>query len=263
MKIKIEEMKPKELEKIVNQTPIAYVPLGLIEWHSHHLPVGLDGIKIYELCLRMAAKSGGVVFPCTYWSVGGEPPMPHPWTAPTKEHIVTNLLLSIFEQINQMGFKVIMALTGHFSCEQMRVVLDTAEKFSAQSEALVVGVPEFALTINDGYCGDHAAKFETSLLIALRPDLVEIEGLGDELIDDFSFPQTFEKLGILGLDPRKESSRELGEKYVEMITSRFAELAKKLLNSEDKELIKTVHKPIREFADNPDYFVESILRSSP
>jgi len=110
-KVKYEEMFPHEIEEIMRETPVAYLPLGTLEWHGLHLALGNDAVKAYELCLRVASKAGGIVVPPTYWAIGG---MPQPWTTRFTEELIGQLFCNIFEQLSQVGFKVIIAVTGHY-----------------------------------------------------------------------------------------------------------------------------------------------------
>ena len=59
--VQFELLLPYQLRNIVAKRPIAYIPLGTLEWHCEHLPVGLDGLTSHGLCLRAAAQDGGVV----------------------------------------------------------------------------------------------------------------------------------------------------------------------------------------------------------
>jgi len=63
VEVRYELLKPSQLDQIVRETPIAYLPLGSLEWHGDHLPIGNDAIKAYEICLRAARVTGGVVLP--------------------------------------------------------------------------------------------------------------------------------------------------------------------------------------------------------
>ncbi|MGV8988719.1 MAG: creatininase family protein [Cypionkella sp.] len=40
---------------------LIYLPLGMIEWHCEHLPVGLDALTPHGLCLQAADQTGGLV----------------------------------------------------------------------------------------------------------------------------------------------------------------------------------------------------------
>lgn len=46
--------------------PVAYLPLGTLEWHGPHMPLGADGIQSKELFVRVAEKVGGVVLPILF-----------------------------------------------------------------------------------------------------------------------------------------------------------------------------------------------------
>ena len=43
--------------------PAFAVPVGTIEWHGHHNPLGLDALKAHALCVRAAEQCGGVAMP--------------------------------------------------------------------------------------------------------------------------------------------------------------------------------------------------------
>ena len=68
---RMEEMSPDELEKVLEQAPIAFVPLGTFEHHGWHLPVCFDGIKAHALCERVAHRTGGTVLPTFFYGTGG------------------------------------------------------------------------------------------------------------------------------------------------------------------------------------------------
>jgi hypothetical protein len=75
------------------------------------------------------------------------------------------------------------------------------------------------LYAEDGTSGDHAAAFETSLLMRLEPELVSL----DELDSDLSKPN----IGVaLGPDPRTEANSEYGQR----ILGKFEDLVEMELN---------------------------------
>ena len=39
--------------------PVAFLPLGTLEWHGPHMPLGADGIQSKELFIELAGKMGG------------------------------------------------------------------------------------------------------------------------------------------------------------------------------------------------------------
>ena len=65
-KVLYEELLPEELVQRVQEMPVAYLPLGTLEWHGPHMPLGADGIQSKELFVRVAEKVGGVVLPMLF-----------------------------------------------------------------------------------------------------------------------------------------------------------------------------------------------------
>ena len=63
-------MSPDELETVLAEAPLAFVPLGTYEHHGFHLPVCFDGIKAHALCERVAQRTGGTVLPTFFYGTG-------------------------------------------------------------------------------------------------------------------------------------------------------------------------------------------------
>ena len=57
---------PDVFKKRLAQAPVAYLPLGTIEWHGAHLPLGADGIQSEELFGMLAEDVGGIVLPMLF-----------------------------------------------------------------------------------------------------------------------------------------------------------------------------------------------------
>lgn len=53
MKILYEEMRPEEFLESLNEFPVAYLPLGSLEWHGLHMPLGADGLQAKSLLKKM------------------------------------------------------------------------------------------------------------------------------------------------------------------------------------------------------------------
>lgn len=57
-----ERLTPVDFESRVEAAPIAYLPLGTIEWHGPHLPLGSDFLQSQGFFIQLAGR-GGVVLP--------------------------------------------------------------------------------------------------------------------------------------------------------------------------------------------------------
>ena len=108
-----QELRPDELAECIKATPIAFWPLGLIEHHGWHLPVGYDGLKAERICIRIAEHTGGVLLPTMWWGANGG----HGdflWTHYQTEEATASILVNTTEQLIRFGFRIIVLLAGHY-----------------------------------------------------------------------------------------------------------------------------------------------------
>lgn len=247
-KLQFERMLPGELDEAVRECPLAWLPIGTLEWHGPHLPVGLDALKAHALCLRIAERAGGVVLPPNYFSILG---MIFPWTFRHSPAAFSRIFLSSLRQLKRYGFKVIFAITGHYPPEQVLLLMALADTFMSFNDAVVVAAPEFAMAMEAGYYGDHAAKWETSLMMELCPELV-----GKKELSGLAGLRGFKLMGkgIHGANPAENASRDTGAAAVRVMVDNFSELAGRLLDNPDKNIARkfhrdTISKYLRHYAD--------------
>jgi len=234
--IRFERMRPGELESIVGCCPIAWMPMGTIEWHGRHLPVGLDALKAHRLCLRAAKNAGGAVLPPDYFAVNG---MAFPWTLKYAPDIVARSVFSTLRRLEKYGFRAAVIVTGHYPVSQVMLLIGVAGAFMAVREMAVAAMPEFfAAGDKSEYFGDHAAKWETSIMMELFPELVDEDELsaleGDTLIELF-------RKGIQGINPGDEASADVGKIVVGEMVDRLTELAGELLEKNGRRTARRFH----------------------
>jgi creatinine amidohydrolase len=220
--MRYERLRPHEIEARVEELPVIYCPFGSLEWHGWHNPLGLDTIKARALCLR-AGEGGGVVAPANDWPVGG---MPHPWTIRMSGELIHDLAVAIFQQMAHVGFRAIVALTGHYGLEQVIQLKQAAIEVMQAGNVNIAALAEYELALDAGYRGDHAAKWETSLTQHLFPELVDMS---------LTEPEGQAMDGVSGDDPRTEASPELGEKTATLIVDRLAGLGRRLATQANRD----------------------------
>ena len=57
----VDRLSPEQIEARLAQAPVAYLPLGTLEFHGPHLPVGLDALTAHGICLGAAESAMSVV----------------------------------------------------------------------------------------------------------------------------------------------------------------------------------------------------------
>ena len=149
-------------------------------------------------------KIGGIVFPPLYLGVDA-------WSDidlkeyPNKQYdcyhldakLYQEVLENYFYRMIRIGFKKIFVLAGHYP--NVDIASRAAKKFSGKDIAFVI-VKEPDLV--EGEKGDHAGKWETSLMMVLFPEYVDLKQMVDR--DD-------RLMALEGEDPA-QSSFDYGKK---------------------------------------------------
>jgi creatinine amidohydrolase len=198
-----------ELFDIVDEHPLAWLPLGILEKHGGHLPWGLDGLKAHAVCTRLATELGGVVLPANHQAgIHGDCRETDETEFRRRQQAVGDLLYreetfrtfltETFDGLANIGFRVIVAYTGHYPAVQIRILQEAAEAFRKKGLAIVIPFWE-ELACGEG---DHAGKWETSIYLALDPDAVRLDAIRDE--------STGEAGHYRGQDVRSHTSHAFG-----------------------------------------------------
>lgn len=203
--VRYQMLRPAQIVARRTQCAIAYVPLGILEWHGQHNPLGADALQAEGIAIH-AAQHGGLVMPTLYW---GEPkvecieyipqhragicremqlpeqnftperlPMPHAQSVLFYQQLLLNMLY----QLDSLGFKVGVLIAGHYpliahaniAAEQYNTLHWIGERRDymvpwACLEPTVIRVAGYV-----GSAGDHGGKWETSNLLALHPNSVDL-----------------------------------------------------------------------------------------
>ena len=224
-KVKYEEMLPHEFEEALQRFPVAYVPVGSLEWHGRHMALGNDSLKAYGILLKTAEKFGGIVVPPTYWGHMKmyDKPCSHPGIPP---EAVDALFTAIFQGLVVTGFKVVIGVTGHDVDEQLDSLQKAADSINADGTAIGFAMKEGDLYDLEGEIMDHAGYWETSILMYLRPELIDLERIKHE---DLTTETGHRAAGILGRDPRTDASPALGDLFVNRMADNIGRKAEELL----------------------------------
>lgn len=232
--MKYADLRPDQLQARLAAAPIAYLPLGTLEWHGPHLPLGTDCLIPAALFARLAEEVGGVVLPplivgpdrvrddgligmdfCTNGDGSHYADSQLPGSAYwVPDDLFAALLLQVLKNLKRAGFRIVVA-HGHgpsTNCFARHQAQWEAETGLTLFHAWGGGEPAL------GIMTDHAAHNETSLMLAVHPELVALENL----------PATEWPRGVGGRHPR-EATAEAGEAAYRFQTERLAALLRQEL----------------------------------
>lgn len=236
-KVKWEEMFPDELLAAIRKAPVCYLAYGLAEPHGPYNALGLDWLKAHALMVRSAEAHGGVVAPPFAWHMQELPEFHGEWLprAGVKEPLSSSIPADLFfrtalyqiRAIDARGFHAGILVTGHYGGLErtLRLLCDYYLRRTGSPLRLCAIADSECMTFED-YRGDHAGVCETSQLMALRPELVDLARtkapaeLGERFAGT-TFPDAN------GRSP----SAELGEKILRSQVQRLGEIAAELLDA--------------------------------
>jgi creatinine amidohydrolase len=157
------------------------IPLGVIEKHGPHLPLGTDLIDVRAMVLRAAQKEYSIIFPEYYFSQIFEAKH-QPGTIAYGERLLWDMLQSTCDEISRNGIKKIILASGHGGNNSFLPFFCQAQLASRKDYAVYLfqpsSDPAFEAEIakmRKSTMEAHAGEGETSAILAVRPDLAHQE----------------------------------------------------------------------------------------
>lgn len=233
-------------ERVSAQNPFVMIPVGALEQHGPHLPMGTDHLVPLAISKAVANKISAIVAPPFNYGYKSQPRMGGGnhfcGTTSIDGHTLALLLRDVLLEFVRHGVKRIAVIDGHY--ENMMFLtegIDLALREIRREGITGVRVVRLEYwdftteaTLNKvfpdgfpGYALEHAAVMETSMSLHLHPHLVRIDKIPDEPAAEFPefdvFPYDLSKIPPSGvLSPAKEASAEKGkllfDEYVERIS---------------------------------------------
>ena len=175
-------LKAKQLRDLgATGTTIAIVPVGSIEQHGPHLPVQVDALLVGEVARRTArlvAQTDPIVVVPTIWSGLAEHHMSLGGTLTLDLPTFHALIRCVVTSLVRNGFRKIVLVNGHGGnmtglnaivgeLERRTSIADRADHLLGR-----LAEAEFARILEAQTTVKHACEAETSMVLALRPDLV-------------------------------------------------------------------------------------------
>jgi len=233
--LRYEEARPEQMRVMLKESPVAYIPFGALEWHGEHGPLGLDGLKAHCLCEAAASRTGGVVFPAVYW--GAFDTVRFPFTFNFSQSGMQELVRESLVQIDDWGFRFIMLLTGHYPPSFQKLLREECRLHNKTGKTLAMGAPEQVFATDIKYLGDHAGMWETSIMMAMHPELIDLSRMPKGL----SAPERYKQYGVMGEDPAEKASPELGRMAIAHIADKLAKLVEETLQQGNDDAIEKAY----------------------
>jgi creatinine amidohydrolase len=247
--MRYELMRAGQTREAIEKNWPVILPLGVLEYHGEHLPLGVDTLVVEKALERLEGEIDFVLMPTFYYGASSyavAPPDNGCGTVNIETEILTKFGLSLFRDLLRTGFRNVKAFIWHqsenfaagmptdlsFKLAARQAIFEYLEKERGEgwwgSEKMQgyysehdAGSDPFnwvqihALLDAEGFKKnplDHAGKVETSLMLATLPETVKM----DKLDPTLWYCRT-----------AKDASAEFGEKYMALILDHLREVLKK------------------------------------
>jgi creatinine amidohydrolase len=218
--------------EIENNKRRIIIPLGAIEQHGPHLPITTDTIIAEYLANQISKKISSYILPTIPYGVSYEhKPF---FNISISNDLLSDLLSQICVSLAENGFNYVIILNGHHgNMGAMQYVPQKVVKDN--SRVNVFGINYWQLIEREF---DHAGFVETSLMMAIQPELVQMEKCKKGYVDEKRLHATYSTFlnnpasfkitrnGVWG-DPTKACEKE-GKKIISVTVKNLVRSIKEL-----------------------------------
>lgn len=190
-------------------TPVL-VPVGATEQHGYHMPLGVDAYLPTAVSTGIAKAVGAIVAPTINYGYKSQPKMgggpAFPGTTSFDASTLIAAVRDVLRDLVRHGARKIAVINGHY--ENQMFTIEAIEL--VRRDAAMLGVTDLTIfrceywdfTRKDllaklfpsgfpGYDLEHAAILETSMMLHVRPDLVDMARLANDPPAKFPPYETF------------------------------------------------------------------------
>lgn len=176
-----EDLRMPEFEAWCDQYRTVILPVGSLEEHGPHLPLGTDTFHALEVARRAAQVRPLLIAPPLFYGLCRST-REHPGTLSISGDTLRALVTDLGREFFRQGLRNLVIMSGHAGGTHMAALLEAGETLLAELPDLQVAVinlldllrevlaarPELVKTKGDA----HAGEVETALMLAACPHLV-------------------------------------------------------------------------------------------
>lgn len=188
LSVKMEELNALQFREAVGKSSKTVIlPIGVLEKHGPHMPLGTDVYTAREMALRAAEKEYAVVFPWYYFSQINEA-RHQPGTIAYSPELIWKILQETLDELHRNGFSKIIIVNGHGGNNAFLEYFCMAQLSEKRDYSIYWYKPSYdpevikkaeSMTMHDKY-DQHAGNRETSTVKAIVPELVHPELAGQQ-----------------------------------------------------------------------------------
>jgi creatinine amidohydrolase len=223
---------PDIKEEIQNGRDTVVVPFGSTEQHGRHMPLGTDAVLGDEIGWGLAQRLDAFLAPTVRFGCS-EHHLAFSGTISIGEETFRGIVTDVVASLSGHGFRRIVLLPTHGG--NFKPMAEAVANIEPARGARILAFTDLegytnamfessrAFGVNSAKSGAHSGEWETSLMLAVRPEQVKMDRATEGFIGElseimskvFDGIQNLDQNGVLG-DPRP-ATPEAGERYLEEI----------------------------------------------
>jgi creatinine amidohydrolase len=229
----------EEIAALRSHIDLCLLPVGATEQHGPHLGVGMDSYNATGLCEAVSRETGVPVLPPLNYGCSAGHSHRWPGTLSLQPKTLIDIAIELFDWLYRAGFKRLIFVNGHVgNAAPLRCAVDIIRSRFDDAFARVCNIPEISPRIRAEFFTDaedwHANAAETSLLLAMAPELVRPDKLAASDDEDrtaglvFTHPvNRTSRNGVTGFPSR--ASRDQGERLQKLMVEDLSALVRRAL----------------------------------
>ena len=168
-------------EALRQETQTVILPLGSLEEHGPHLPLGTDTFHALEVARRVARLRPVVVAPPLFYGMCRST-REHPGTVSISGDALRAMLLALGREFCRQGWRNLVFISGHAGGTHISAIVEAAERLLEELPEVRIAVVNLLELLREVLAeqptlvktrGDsHAGEVETAIMMAAYPDLV-------------------------------------------------------------------------------------------
>lgn len=200
------ELPSNAFQKDVFRDHLAVLPLGATEQHGPHLPVSTDTSiaegMVAAVVARLPAQANVLILPTLASTHSGEHTN-KPGTLSIGRDLTFRLIKEVARGVARAGVRKLVIINAHGG--NVGVMVDATHDIRAELGMLCVGtnwmrlgLPNGLIALDDTAVDIHGGRLETAIMLALRPDLVDLGEAKDFASLQGELAETFDLLRAYG-----------------------------------------------------------------
>ena len=181
------DLKSSDFAHLDPETTVVVLPLGAVEQHGPHLPLGVDSFIneaiVHGLKGELPAELTAIVMP-TCWVGRSEEHRQFAGSLSFSASTLRAMWFELGQSVARCGLRKMIMFNSHGG--QIQVMQIVARELRVRHAMFVVsvswpqlGLPDQLIDPLESRHGIHAGEVETSMMLQLKPELVDMDKAGD------------------------------------------------------------------------------------